>query len=71
MKIDSIEYSNFKELEAKLNTLIVMYANDKKDISVADLKDFICAQDIGEREKVHLAISAMATIGRHNLTDKK
>jgi len=61
-KIPPIAYSNFKELEGKLNTAIIQLSNDKISLSFEELNDFIDAQKITSREKIHLALSAAFTI---------
>lgn len=58
MKIEPIEYENFKELEGKLNTLICMTVNEESKLSIEDLLDFCQEQKLPERKKIHLAISA-------------
>lgn len=60
-KIPPIAYANFKELEGKFNTFITMCFNDKTTLSFEEVTDFIEAQKITSREKIHLALSSSST----------
>jgi len=69
-----LEADNFKELEGKFNTLIVMMHNDsdKEKITIGRITDLILLQPcINERERVHLTISAMITLGNCQSLEKK
>lgn len=66
MSIPNIEYTEFKELEGKLNAYLCMCFEDKTSVSLKELLDFIENQSITEREKLHLSVSAILTINKLN-----
>lgn len=66
-KIPKFDFKSFSELEGKLNTVLIMLGNDKVNLSIKDLTDYIEALPVSSREKIKLAISAMITLNTMNL----
>jgi len=66
-----IDAANFKELEGKFNTLMVVHHNDGKRFTISELIDLIMQQRCSESEKIHLAIGAMHTIGKLQAIDRE